>query len=40
MENTQNIDDDLMDMMDYYGMTESDLDAEMREHGVSWSDFI
>lgn len=36
----QNIDDDLYDMLDCYGYLESDLDYEMRENGVSWSDFI
>ena len=33
------IDDDLEDMMEYYGLVDRSEDA-MIENGVSWSDFI
>ena len=33
------IEDDLIDMLDYYYPTDCMEDA-MRENGVSWSDFI
>ena len=35
----QTIEDDLIDMLDYYYPTDYMKDA-MRENGVSWSDFI
>lgn len=38
---TQNIDDDIRDMLEYYGELPSDsLEMEMLDHGVSWSDFF
>jgi hypothetical protein len=39
IENKQMIDDELEDMERYYGLLDDDYD-EMRENGVSWSDFI
>lgn len=38
-ENKQKIDDELEDMERYYMLLDDDYD-EMRENGVSWSDFI
>ncbi len=38
-ENKQMIDDELQDMEKYYGLLDDEYD-EMRENGVSWSDFI
>lgn len=35
----QNIDDDLEEMLEYYGYIDHEED-EMRMNGVSWSDFI
>ena len=38
---TQNIDDDIQDMLEYYHETETNtLEMEMLDHGVSWSDFF
>lgn len=38
----QNIDNDIQDMLEYYNSeSETDqLEMEMYENGVSWSDFI
>ena len=32
--------EDVMDMLDCYGLLGDPMEREMREHGVSWSDFI
>lgn len=35
-----NIDEDLDFMLDSYGLLGDDMEIEMHENGVSWSDFI
>ena len=38
---TQNIDDDIQNMLEYYHETETNtLEMEMFDHVVSWSDFF
>ena len=39
---TQNIDDDLQFMLEYYNeaKSESSMEIQMLDHGVSWSDFL
>ena len=38
----QSPDDDLEDMLIYYGLKAdpNSIEAQMRDHGVSWSDFF
>lgn len=37
---SMNIDDDLEDMLDSYGLLGDTMEMEMHDNGVSWSDFI
>ena len=39
---TQNIDDDLQFMLEYYNESknENSMEIQMLDHGVSWSDFL
>ena len=39
---TQNIDDDLQSILEYYNeaKSESSMEIQMLDHGVSWSDFL
>ena len=39
---TQNIDDDLQFMLEYYNeaKSENSMEIQMLDHGVSWSDFL
>ena len=39
---TQTIDDDLQFMLEYYNeaKSESSIEIQMLDHGVSWSDFL